>query len=124
MAGDVAYSVTLDTSKNVYSTGTFNGTSDFDPGVGIVNLTAIGMNDIFISKLDGQGNFKWAKNFGGTNEDMCLSIALDVSGNIYTTGYFGGTVDFNPGSGTYNLASDDSYSIDIIGSIYFYAIPR
>jgi len=27
-------------------------------------------------------------------------MALDVFGNIYTTGYFYGTVDFDPGGGS------------------------
>ena len=30
---------------------------------------------------------------------------MDGSGNVYTTGYFRGTVDFDPGVGTYSLTA-------------------
>ena len=50
--------------------------------------------------------FEWAKSFGGTSYDYGLSITVDASGNVYTTGRFAGTVDFDPGVGTYNLSSN------------------
>lgn len=99
------YSIAVDASGNVYTTGFFVGTVDFDPGIGIFNLSSAGIEDIFISKLDSTGNFVWAKRMGGTDGDVGHSIAVDASGNVYTTGDFWGTVDFNPGSGTFNLSS-------------------
>jgi hypothetical protein len=98
-------SLVLDASGNVYTTGFFEGTIDFDPGAGIYNLTADGGSDIFISKLDASGNFVWAKRMGGTSAEQASSIAVDISGNIYTTGSFAGTVDFDPGTGIFNLTS-------------------
>jgi hypothetical protein len=96
----------VDSVGNVYSTGYFTGTADFDPGAGTYNLTATGNTDIFILKLDASGNFVWAKNFGGaSNSNIGYTIAVDNKGNIYTRGSFWGTVDFNPGSGTFNLES-------------------
>jgi Domain of unknown function (DUF4347)/Beta-propeller repeat len=100
-----ARSVAIDGSGNVYTTGTFAGTTDFDPGAGASNLTSAGNNDIFISKLDSNGNYLWAKQFGGTNSDSVNSVAVDSSGNVYTTGAFEGTIDFDPGTGTNNLTS-------------------
>ena len=100
------YSVAVDSSGNVYTTGNFSGTVDFDPGLGTVNLTpAAGNNDAFVSKLDSAGAFVWAKQFGGTGTERGNEIFLDSSGNVYTTGYFEGTADFNPGAGTANLVS-------------------
>src|SRR5947207_348992 len=62
---EYGYSIALDASGNVYTTGSFNSTVDFDPGAGIFNLTPAG-EDIFISKLDAAGNFVWAKAMNGS----------------------------------------------------------
>ena len=102
---DYGYSIALDGSGNVYTTGEFSGTADFDPGAGVFNLTSAGYGDIYISKLDASGNFVWAKAMGGAYFDRGYSIALDGSGNVYTTGFFEGTVDFDPGAGVFNLTS-------------------
>ncbi len=99
--------IALDGAGNVYSTGSFLGTGDFDPGAGVVNLTSAGMEDIFISKLDAAGNFAWAKRIGGSQSDAGTSIAVDAGGTVYATGWYSGPagpVDFDPGTGTFNLA--------------------
>src|SRR5205814_1679548 len=88
-----------------YTTGVFSGTADFDPGPGTFLLNSAGGRDSFISKLDASGNFVWAKSIGGAYEDVGHSIAVDVSGNVYTTGWFYGMVDFDPGEKIYNLTS-------------------
>jgi len=36
----------------VYTTGYFQGTADFDPGGGAFNLTSLGSEDVFLSKLN------------------------------------------------------------------------
>jgi len=105
---DVGLSIALDPagSGDVYTTGSFQGTVDFDPGAGTFNLTATGFSDIFILKLDASGNFVWAKAMGGAT-DYGRSIALDPtgSGDVYTTGYFSGTADFDPSAAVFNLTS-------------------
>ncbi|MCZ4319025.1 T9SS type A sorting domain-containing protein [Aequorivita viscosa] len=89
---------------DIYLTGAFQQTVDFDPGVAIFNLHSAGDFDIFIAKLNSSGNFVWAKAMGGPSYQYGFSIALDLLGNIYTTGYFRGNCDFNPDpSATYFL---------------------
>jgi hypothetical protein len=110
---EVGRSIAVDASGNVYTTGSFQGTADFDPGPGTFNLSSAGNYDIFISKLDSSGNFVWAKKFGGTLDDYSHSIAVDASGNVYTTGSFQLTTDFDPGSGTFNLTSAGLFDIFI-----------
>ena len=110
---DRGASITTDASGNVYTTGFFYNTVDFDPGSGVSNLTNNGYSDIFIQKLDSSGNFVWAKAMGGTNNDRGHSINTDASGNVYTTGYFRETVDFDPGTGVFNLTSNGSLDIFI-----------
>ncbi len=102
---DYGYSISTDASGNVYTTGFFQDLADFDPSAGTYNLTSAGSRDIFIQKLDASGNLLWAKAMGGTSDDYGYSISTDASGNVYITGYFEGTVDFDPSAGTYNLTS-------------------
>ena len=110
---DEGYAVAVDASGNVYTTGYFNGTVDFDPGPGTANLTSNGAEDIFITKMNASGNIVWAKNMGGATAEYGRSIAVDASGNIYCTGSFTGTGDFDPGPSTYNLTSAGSSDIFI-----------
>jgi hypothetical protein len=102
---DYGYGIAVDASGNVYTTGSFEGTADFDPGSGVSNLTSAGDNDVFVRKLDASGNFLWARSMGGTGSDRGGGIAVDASGIVYTTGWFSSTVDFDPGAGTVNLTS-------------------
>ncbi len=111
--GDECLDLILDASGNVFISGYFVQTADFDPGAGTVNLTSAGGSDIYISKLDNSGNYVWAKSIGKTNPDWGYSIALDNFGNIYTTGYYSGIVDFDPGPGYFDLTSTGSNSIFI-----------
>jgi hypothetical protein len=98
--------IKTDNSGNVYTAGYFMNPVDFDPGPGIYNLTAAGFTnaDIFISKLDSMGNFVWADAMGGYGEDELFNMDIDADANIYITGYFSGTADFNPDTTTaFNL---------------------
>lgn len=108
---DAAYTLAVDTLMNVYTAGSFGTTADFDPGNGNFNITATGMYDIFISKLNASGNFVWAEKIGGDSLENALAMTVDKSGNIYATGYFTSKCDFDPGIGTYTLSSAGRYDI-------------
>jgi len=97
-----AFAIAVDASENVYTTGYFVTDTDFDPGPGTFNIN--GNTDIYVSKLDSNGDFVWAKAMGGANFSKGYGIKVDSSGNVYTTGFFEGTVDFDPGAGTHNVA--------------------
>ncbi len=98
-------SVAVDQNGNVYTTGFFDGIADFDPGIGTFNLTVNGYSDIFVSKLDSLGDFVWAKQIGGLSGEFGTAISAGVNGSVYISGSFNGTVDFDPGSGVFNLNS-------------------
>ena len=108
---DVGNAIAIDAAGNVYTTGGFYSTVDFDPGAGAFNLASIGNRDIFVSKLDSSGNFVWAKRMGGTDYDKGNAIAVDAAGNVYTTGNFYSTADFDPGAGAFNLTSAGNWDI-------------
>ncbi len=116
---DNGNSIALDTRGNIYTTGGFTGTVDFNPGADTVYIKSAGRNDIYILKLDSLGNFTYALNIGSTLNSSDVfeagySIDVDKSGNIYTSGIFYGTVDFNPGDSVYNVtASKGSSSYDV-----------
>ncbi|MDD2890300.1 MAG: T9SS type A sorting domain-containing protein [bacterium] len=102
----------LDKNGNIYMVGCFSGNATFDRKNGDDTLTSRGSNDIFIAKLDASGNFLWVKRMGGTGNDGGYSIGIDDSGNIYSSGCFTGTSNFDPGVGTFTLnavAGDDIF---------------
>lgn len=101
---NIGYSLKTDVSGNVYTIGTFDTITDFDPGPGTYTLSSFGYSDVFISKVDAAGNFVWAGKMGGNFVEYGTSIFIDNSSNVYSTGHFySGVGDFDPGPGTYTL---------------------
>lgn len=113
---DQGRAVTVDSVGNLYITGYFFGTVDFDPGIGIFNLVSSGVNDIFISKLDPNGNLLWAKNIGNSQSQYANAISIDKFGDIYCTGYFAGPTDFDPGASTYTLNGSGTFILKLDAS--------
>jgi hypothetical protein len=101
----VIYGTAVDQSGNVYNTGEFWGTTDFDPSAGTFNLSSQGGADIFVQKYDANGNLLWAIGLGAGGEDIGTAIDLDQNGNAYITGAFRGTIDFDPGAGSTPLTT-------------------
>ena len=108
-ASDWGNSITTDASGNVYITGFYSNTADFDPGVDTANLISAGGYDIFVAKYDNNGNYLWAKSIGSTSDDYGNGIATDDSGNVFITGYFLLTSIF-PG----HLATSDPWNRSIV----------
>ncbi|MBP8033011.1 MAG: SBBP repeat-containing protein [Bacteroidia bacterium] len=110
-------SMAIDPLSNAYHLSFFGGTVDFDPGIATYTIAAAGTTgggDFAVTKLDANGDFVWAKSFGGTSNDVARSISLDVSGNIYVAGYFQGTCDFDPSIGTFTLTSAGNYDAFVL----------
>ncbi|WP_372757118.1 T9SS type A sorting domain-containing protein [Mariniflexile sp.] len=103
IANDEGKDITLDTEGNVYITGTFEEMVDFDPGAGTLILTSFNEADVFVLKLDKDGNFIWAKSFEGDANEQTAGIGLDFAGNIYIAGFFYNTVDFDPSASIFSI---------------------
>lgn len=100
-------SVTTDASSNLIIGGWYNGSIDFGGG----NLTSTGVGDIFLAKLDSNGDHQWSQRFGsGIGIDQyAYSVATDASENVFLTGGFYGNVDFGGGVLTSSGAGVDLY---------------
>jgi hypothetical protein len=97
---DNIFDLQVDNDHNLVICGQFNGTVDFDPGPAVNAHTSAGGADIFLAKYDSLGNYLWAHHFGtGFLTDEGDRLAIDSSGNIFLTGMFGSTVDFDPSPG-------------------------
>ncbi|MFM9944300.1 MAG: T9SS type A sorting domain-containing protein [Bacteroidia bacterium] len=107
---EVGNLIALDDSANVYCTGLFEDTVEFDPSNKKYNLTSSGLQDIFILKINSSGKFLWAKKLGGSNQEYLTNIIIDKNQNIYGSGYFSGTLDFNPDEGQYNITANSGYN--------------
>jgi hypothetical protein len=105
---DQTGSICLDNQQFIYVVGSFSGTADFDPGPATYSMTSIGTTDAFVCKLDSEGNFVWAKQFGGSGQTFANDVVTDSLGAVYITGDFTQSGDFNPGAGINTLTSGGS----------------
>lgn len=107
----------FDSEDNIIAAGAFRGNNntDFDPGPGVFNMSSPNVNniDLFVLKLDEDGNFIWAKKATGSGEDdvsmiandRVTSVAIDANDDIYITGYFRNAIDFDSSSPSFSLDS-------------------
>ena len=108
---DYSKGLIIDSKNNIYLGGEFRATVDFDAGSGTANLSAAkGVNsDVFIAKYRSNGQYVWAKRFGDTGITLSGDLRLDRDGNVFVTGAFGNTCDFDPGNATLNKTSKGAY---------------
>ena len=111
------YSVAADGSGNVYVVGTFWGSTSFQHGAGVTTLNSSRSEqakpDTFILKLNSSGEQVWLRQIEaptGYQTSSPTSVAVDVSGNVYTAGTStgGATIDFDPSGGVANLTISDA----------------
>ena len=110
--------IKTDQQGNVYTTGSFLGTVDFDPGSAVVERTAttsVDGDQKFITKFDASGKFIWVKTFEVVFGNP-IKIALDVNGNLYATANFRNSLSYPAEIGTVTIASvnlDDAFILKL-----------
>lgn len=131
-SNDEGYSIAIDSSGNIYVTGTTNG--------GVDGFQNFGGYDVFLTKYDSLGNKLWTKQWGSSSDDYGKSVAIDNSGNIYVLGSTRGSIDGKTNYGGFDIfltkynssgeylgtiqwgSSSDDYaygiSVDTLGNIY------
>ncbi|MCB0479382.1 MAG: T9SS type A sorting domain-containing protein [Crocinitomicaceae bacterium] len=90
--GDANYGIKLciDGDDNTYVTGAYNdGTTFIDTLINTGNLN----HNMFVSKIDTDGNHKWITTIEGTGEVHGYGIACDDSSNVFAVGEFEGVLD-------------------------------
>ena len=136
---DVAYSVAVDRSGNVFVVGYTHYGSGFplaNPAGGAYfdNTHNGGNYDAFIAKFSGSNlSLVWSTYFGGNYDDYISSVAVDGSGNVFVVGWTSSSSGFplaNPGGGayfdnTYNggwdvfIAKFSGSNLSLVWSTYF-----
>lgn len=96
--------LTRDPAGNLYICGAFEGTTDFDPGQGVVNRTAVGDWDGYVLKMDSSGALLWVATLGSPLRDWVYALDADAAGNVWATGMLSGSADADPGTGVSMLA--------------------
>jgi gliding motility-associated-like protein len=107
----------IDGSNNIYVTGTFTGTVDFDPSPAVKNLTSAGKTDVYVAKYNSSGALVWAYSIGGIGIDQPSGLAIDGSGNVTITGQYNSPImDADPGAGVSlltNTGGNDMFAINL-----------
>jgi hypothetical protein len=106
-------SVVTDADQNVYMTGQWNGTVDFDPDPDTNYLSAIQSTDAFLLSLDPMGNFRWVKALGGLGSQSANSLVISQSDqSIFVFGSFTTVIDLDPGPDTLAVTATQSNYTD------------
>jgi len=101
----------IDNAGDILVTGEFRDTVDLDPGPGIDNHVSGGYTDAFLLKMHPSGEFEWARTWGGIYSTRGYDLATDNLNNIYVTGPFMETVDFDPGPGVEEYTSNGGHDV-------------
>lgn len=88
--------VGVDTNGNVYVTGSFYGSINF--GGGSLQASGEFYSDVFLAKLDPNGNHVWSARYGDDNVQNARGLAVDSAGNVVVVGYFENMVNFGGGA--------------------------
>ncbi len=97
--------IAADLSGNIVVAGFFEGMVDFDPSATSSTLTSSSSQDIFLMKMDGNGNLMWVRQFSSTGTSYAIDLEVDPSGNIFLLGSFTGTLDGDPGAAVLTLTN-------------------
>ncbi len=111
--GQEGISLVADDSGHVYTTGCFEGATNFDLNGSNVSITAVGNYDAFITRHNPAGDLLWVKQIGGKGRQIGYGIDLDADRNVYTTGIFADTTDLNPGADIFHLTTTGAGTTDV-----------
>jgi hypothetical protein len=105
-------SISSDFNGDVWAAGTVNnGKADFGNGI-IDNKTTD--DDVALSSLSQDGNFRWAKAFGGPGAQTAPCVAVNGRSTSAFSVVYQGTIDFGLTSHTSSNASGAAGDIALV----------
>ena len=110
---DAGNSLVVDGSGNVYVAG-YTTSANYPTTTGAYDQSHGGSNEVLVTKLNSNGSsLIWSTFVGGTNSDVCRSLAVDGSGNVYITG---GTTspDYPTTAGAYDQVYGGGATDDVL----------
>jgi len=84
------------------------GTADFDPGVGVDEHISSGNYNGYLTKLWSDGSYGWTR-IVGTGDATVFDVAVGQLGDVFASGKFNGTIDFDPSAGVDNQSAVGEY---------------
>jgi Ca2+-binding RTX toxin-like protein len=114
LGDDAGYSIASLTDGSIAISGKFQGSASF----GNTTLVSNGSDDIFVAKLDANGNFVWARQAGGSLDlDRGYGVTPGPLGSIKVVGSFQGKSFFGQSQIT-SIGAEDGFlaSIDSFGN--------
>ncbi|TAE60744.1 MAG: T9SS C-terminal target domain-containing protein [Bacteroidetes bacterium] len=101
------HKISVSASGNIAALGAYYGTIDLDPDAGVASPGTALSDDIFIARYTSSGAYVWSGRIEGPGSDDPFAITQEESGEIYITGNFQATADFDPGAGVANLTTTE-----------------
>jgi len=104
------YRVRYSELGNIYVFGSYksNFTVEGNNYIGYPDASATAL-DMFVVKFDANGNRLWVITIGGNSGEQPDDMAVDASENVYISGFFQGTCNFNPGSTLTSSGGNDGF---------------
>lgn len=91
---DAGLGAAFDSAGNAYMAGDTYGS--------LPTFTNAGGHDLFVTRFDASGNRTLLKQWGTSADDYATDVEVDVSGNIYVTGYTQGALAGEANHGNYD----------------------
>jgi len=82
LSNDEGKAICVDEANNFYVTGSFKEIATF----GSSSVTSEDNSDVFVAKIDLNGNWSWVSHAGGNNQDEGEGIVIDQFSNCFVTG--------------------------------------
>jgi len=91
----ISHGFCVDGIGNIYITGYFQGTVDFEQDWGGSDFKiSAGSDDAFVTKINADGTYGWTYRMGGATYDAGRGVFVDANGDVFVTGNFENTVNF------------------------------